>query len=247
MSRTIDAAILATLDDPLNQPIFFAELAFDDGTLYFHTDLGSIPWGGHTWTGVGDLGSIEAIEERDDLTPTGTVLRVAAMNSTVLNEALMQNYYDRIASIYFGMRNVVSAALVSDPMQIFAGKMDQMRIVSGLNPVIELAVESEMAEFQRARMVYYSDAEQQRDHAGELGFKWLAAMVDAKILWHADEYVTFGTHDVIRKPHDQRKSGNSWFSLDPRDNPLTKFALGFHLGGGDLAGATLWWASGRGG
>lgn len=202
--RSLHANIQNALDDAYVLPVMFTELVFDDGTLRLHTDLGDITWGGHTWLGVGDLGSIDAIEERDDLSPTGTLLRLSGLNTTVLTEALTQNYFDRPANIYFGLRDTVTASLVSDPYELFPGRMDQMKITIGdVQNIIEMAVENELIEFQDPRMQYYSDAELQRDYPGSLGFKWLAAMIDTKILWHGDSYVVFGTHDVVSKPRNQ--------------------------------------------
>jgi hypothetical protein len=218
--RTLSAPNQAVLDDAYLIPVSFVDLTFDDGVLRMHTDLGSITWGGNAYTGAGDLGSIDPIEERNDLSPSGTILRISGLDQAILTEALTQNYYDRRVKIYLGFRDIVTGSLVDDPMQIFSGKMDQMAILSGMAPTIGLAVESDLIEFDRARMQVYSDAELQRVSPGALGFKWLTAMIDAKIQWYSNHYVVFGTHDVISKPHSQHseKHGGYFNLLGPEVN-----------------------------
>jgi hypothetical protein len=193
MSRTLDAGLVATLDDPLIIPVLFVSLAFDEGVLYVHTDLGDIAFGGNTYLGVGDLGSIEGIEERDDGSPTGIMLRLSGVDTTLLNEALIYNYFERAVTIYLGVRDIATGAMVTTPFELFVGRMDQMRILTGTSTtsVIEIAVESEMIEMERSLMRYFSDTELQRNYSGDLGFRYLTDMVNARITVGAKDLVSF--------------------------------------------------------
>lgn len=195
MARTMDPLISAQLGAPWLCPVFFADLGFDDATLYMHTDLGDISWGGHTWTGAGNLSSIEAIEERADGSPSGTVLRLSGINSTLLNEAVTQQYFGRAVSIYFSVRDASTAALVATPFELFSGQMDQMRVIDGRETSsIELVVESELIVFDSAPMRWFSDSQLQTDYPGDLGFQYLAAMVNLKLSIGGDQTVFIGNH-----------------------------------------------------
>jgi hypothetical protein len=157
-----------------------------------HTDLADIAFGGHTYTGVGTLGAIEGIEEREDGSPAGVTLRLSGIDSTLLNEALTQDYFDRAVTIYLGMRDITTGAMVATPFEIFVGKMDQMRLLTGgPTSVIEISVESELIEFDRSLNRYYSDTELQRIYSGDLGFKYLADMVNARITVGSKTLVSF--------------------------------------------------------
>jgi hypothetical protein len=157
-----------------------------------HTDLGDISFGGHTYLGAGDLGTIEGVEEREDDSPAGLRLRLSGVDATLLDEALNQNYFDRPVTIYIGVRDVVTGAMVATPIELFSGKMDQMRILVGdQGSVIEISVESEMIEFSRSLNRYFSDTQLQKDYPGDLAFQYCATMVNAKITIGSKTLVSF--------------------------------------------------------
>lgn len=194
MARTIDGTTAAILNDPFIPVVLFCDLAFDSGTLYMHTDLGDISFSGRTYLGAGDMGSVEGIEEREDSSPSGLTLRLSGIDATLLDQALNQNYYDRAVTIYFGVRDIVTGSMVATPFEIFSGKMDQMRIVTGTGTsVIEIGVESEMIEFGRSLNRYVSDSQLQKDYPGDLGFTYLAAMQNARITIGSKSLVSFAT------------------------------------------------------
>jgi hypothetical protein len=168
-------------------------MAFDEGVLYMHTDLGDVAFGGNTYLGAGDLGSIEGIEERDDGSPTGFTLRLSGIDTTLLNEALIYNYFDRAVTVYLGVRDITTGAMVTTPFEIAVGKMDQMRVMTGTSPtsVIEIPCESEMIELDRSLNRYFSDTELQRNYSGDLAFQYLADMVNAKVTIGSKTLVTF--------------------------------------------------------
>jgi hypothetical protein len=180
--RTLDGEIEAVLDDATLLPTYFVEILFDDFDLRVHTDLGEISTLGETWTGVGKLGSIGAIEERDDSSPSGTTLTLNGLNAEILNEALDIDYYGRPVTIYLGMRDILTGVLVADPFEVFSGQVDQMHVAYGTDTAtVSISVESEWIMFERSPMRWFSDNQLQRDHSGDLGFQYLAAMANLKI------------------------------------------------------------------
>lgn len=182
MSRTADSSILAALDDAEIHPVFLVDLGFDDAHLYVHTDLGDISYGGHTYLGVGALGNVKSIEERDDNTPSAVTLQLSGIDTTILNEALTQQYYDRPAVIYLALRNIVTGAIISTPFEVFSGRMDLMKITSGgPTSTVEISVESELIEWNRSLNRYFSDTELQRLYPGDLGFKYLSSMANLRV------------------------------------------------------------------
>jgi hypothetical protein len=180
--RSLDPSLIGTLDDPFVMPVTFVKLQFDDAPLFMHTDVGDITIAGNTYLGAGDFGSIEGIEEREDASPSGLTLSLSGIDTALLNEALLMNYFDRPVQILFGMRDIVTGGMVSTPFEIFAGKMDQMRVrTGGPTSVVEVSVESEMIDFDRSLNRYFSDTELQRVYTGDLAFRYLADMVNARV------------------------------------------------------------------
>lgn len=198
MSRTVPTNIESALSDPLIIPVVFAQLAFDSGTLYLHSDLGTVittDTSPHkTWLGVGDFGGISAIEERDDLSPTAIQLRLSGLDATIADEALNQNYFERAVTLYLSLRDTVTGALKDPPFEIFTGFMDDMEVVSGAQTAaIKLTVESELAAFDRAPMRFYTNTQQQDDPAGDLFLQYVNAMATLEIIWGKTGKIRFGS------------------------------------------------------
>ena len=61
MPRGMTGGQLAAIQSTNLRPAFFVEAHFVNGPIYVWTGRGSITWGGHTWLGVGTLGSISTI------------------------------------------------------------------------------------------------------------------------------------------------------------------------------------------
>lgn len=179
--RTFDSAIDDELDNAALKQLYFIQIDFDDGVLRLHTDLGSIDTLGFTWTGTGTLGSIGVIEERADRSAVGTTLTLSGLDATILAEALTQPHYGRAVTIYSGMRNILTGAMLSNPFEAFSGQIDQMIIDSGILKSITVTVESEWIMFDRSPLRWFSDSQLQMDFAGDLGFHFLAHMANLKI------------------------------------------------------------------
>lgn len=186
-SRSLQSATYAALDDAFIVPVLFVELTFDDGIFRVHTDLGDISTAGSptpVWHGVGDLGSIDGIEEANDLTPTGIKLTLSGLNATVLNETMTQEYWDRPARILFGIRDSITGVLVAEPDEIWYGVMSVMASSYGNGQAaITVTAESELVLWNRPSNKLYTDAQMQSEYAGDTFFKYLPQLMDTKVLW----------------------------------------------------------------
>lgn len=180
--RDLDAAVIAALDDPFVKPVYFAQIQFDDATLYLHDDLGSIDFDSNTYLGVGAFGSVSGIEEREDGSPVGVTLTLSAIDQGILDEVLTEDYFGRIAIVYIALRDVTTGALLADPTEVVYGTIDTMTInQSGGNSSIEVVVASELELWDRPLNRLFSDAENQRLYPGKLGARYMADMVNRKI------------------------------------------------------------------
>lgn len=208
MTRPMDSAIAAQLDEPWLNPVFFVELVFDDGTLHLHNSLGDIAWGDYTWTGTGDFSAIDMIEERADGSPAGTVLRLSGVDATLLTEAFAEDYMGRPVTIYFSVKDATTGALVATPFELFSGQMDQMRVITGETSVIELVVESELILFDSSPLRWFSDSQLQVDYAGDLGFQYLAAMANHKVTIGSQQTILIGSQPAPINPGIPGGGGN---------------------------------------
>lgn len=203
MSRTIPSAIDGVLDDAFVIPIFFVELDFDTDPLYVHTDLGSITTLGRTWLGTGGLGEISPIEETEEQKAPGLKLRMAITSEasgSIFQELTQQDYYQRPVVIYFSTRDTITGALEASPFEVFRGKADVAEITHGFGTsYVDLLVESEWADGERANAQIYSDSQLQAEYSGDLGFEFLTHLVNAKVVWGSDRTINIGGINVPRR------------------------------------------------
>ena len=188
----------------VGEEIMFAKLEFPDGTLYLHTSLGTYTWGGQDWSGVGSWGGIEGIEEAQQISSYSATLTLSGLDSTLLNEALSQDYFMRPVTIYFGVANE-NDVLVDTPTQIWAGFCDSLQLSVGADggDVIRLVCESELVQFERSANLRYSDNAQQNVHSGDTFFQFLPAIADnPAIKWANADSENLVGKGVVRDPTD---------------------------------------------
>lgn len=171
-----------TLTSDVIEPFFAVELLFDSGSeVRIWTGYGDKTINSNTYAGVGDLLSIEPIEETSEIQATGATITLNGVNSTLLTRALSTPYHGRVAKIYLGLTSAVN-----DMTEIFTGFMDQMVIEEGADAsIITLTIENKMVALERPLNTRYTNALQTERHTGDKGLEFVEGMANKKILWGA--------------------------------------------------------------
>ena len=184
MSRGFPSDVLTALSSEHVALVTFAKLEFPSGTLYLHNSIGTYTWGGNDWLGTGDLGEISQLEEGAQISPYKITLSLSGLDATISGAALTEDYYLQPVTVYLGALNA-NDVLIADPTIVWEGAMDQMELSVGAadGDVIVLTAESELARFDKASNLKYTDAQLQSDSAGSLGFEFMADIEGAKIRW----------------------------------------------------------------
>lgn len=182
MSRGLSVGNLSAIAQPHIRPIKFVKFEFDGGTEYVHNAVGEFTWGGHTWTGIGALGEISAIEEGLDLSPFGVTFQLNALNPDLLAIALGEHVYKRPATVYEGYLDE-NGTLVADPAERWSGGMDHFSVSRGENNTLALQCESDMRFFDRANGSLFTDEDQQRRYSGDVFFEFQDQMIDVALSW----------------------------------------------------------------
>jgi hypothetical protein len=184
MSRGFPSAVLTALSSDHVALVTFAKLEFPSGTIYLHNSIGTYTWGGNDWLGTGDLGEISQLEEGAQISPYKITLSLSGLDATISGAALNEDYYLQPVTVYIGVLNA-NDVLIADPTIVWEGAMDQMELSVGAadGDVIVLTAESELARFDKASNLKYTDAQLQSDSAGSLGFEFMADIEGAKIRW----------------------------------------------------------------
>ena len=182
MSRTVPAALLSALSGDEIEVFYAVDLAFDSGNLRLWTGYGDKTINSQTYTGTGNLLTIDGLEEASDLSARGTTLTLSGLDSTIVTYALTEEYQGRLVTIYWGVGN--------ETVEVFSGYMDKMTIQdAGDNATISLSVESRLITLERANVRRYTS----ESHAGvrtakgltgaDTFFDWVTKLQDKQIVW----------------------------------------------------------------
>jgi hypothetical protein len=182
MSRTVPAALLTALDSDEIEVFYAVDLAFDSGNMRLWTGYGNKTIGGQTYTGTGNLLTIDGLEEASDLSARGTTLSLNGLDSSIISYALTEEYQGRLVTIYWGVG--------SETVEIFRGYMDKMTIQDAAeSATISLTVESRLIALERPNIRRYT----RESHAGvraakglsgsDTFFDWVTKLQDKQIVW----------------------------------------------------------------
>lgn len=179
----IDAATAAVLEKD-HQILFYAVKAeFDTETLRFWTGGEDISINSETYTGLGELLSINDIEETLELKSSNIVLSLAGMDENVLNMALTENYQNRNITVFLGsLQGGTSTA--EGVVVLFKGRMSAMTISD--NPqgsTISLEAENRLVDLERPSNLRYTKESQLSIDANDTCFNKVQDLQDQEIVW----------------------------------------------------------------
>jgi len=199
-SRDLTTTVSGALDDDVVYPFFAIELLFDDNPVRVWTGVGTLSLEGFDWVGSGQLITVSAIEETQEMSVKGATITMSGIPSELLSLALSEPYQGRVCNIYFGFdgnNNLLQEdgdyILLEDGnkvgleiglVQLFSGYMDQMNIVDGPETsTIELLVENKLIDLERARIARYTSGYQKSVYPGDLGLDFVESLQDKDIVW----------------------------------------------------------------
>ena len=179
--------MLAAIQSQNIRPALFVAMQFASGWAYMWSGVGSVVWNGHTWLGVGTLGTVSVIEEGANVQARGITLTLGGIDPAMLAEALQETQLGLPVLVYLGLFSASSPpGLISDPITSWAGRMDQPTIeVTGQTATISISCENKMLDMNVAVDRRYTQEDQQCDHPGDLGFQFVASIQAQTIYWGA--------------------------------------------------------------
>jgi hypothetical protein len=183
MPRPMSSAMLAAIQAQHLRPALFVQMQFMTGPLYVWSGTGSVTWNGHTWLGVGTLGTISTIEESGTVEAKGVTLTLSGIDPAMLADALQEFQTGAPVAIYLGLFDS-GGSLIANPVTSWAGRMDQPSIeVGGDSAVISIACENRLIEMNVAVDRRYTATDQSIDYPGDLGFNWVLSIQEQNIYW----------------------------------------------------------------
>lgn len=179
-TRDLSTALAAALDDAVVNPFFAVDLMFDGDPQYWWTGYGTTTINGKDYVGVGELMSLDIVEETSEISAKGATISITGIPSdTNLALALTTPYQGRIGRIYFGVTTATTAYT-----EVFSGYMDEMNIVEGPDTsTIQITLENKLVDLERPRVSRYTSAYQKDKYSGDLGLDFVESLQNKEIVW----------------------------------------------------------------
>lgn len=162
--------------------LVMVELDFASGVVRLANAGYNFDFGGYTWIGTGNLGTISGVEEGLDLQMYGCTLSLTGLAAEYIAEALNEEYKDRPASIWLAPLDD-NYQILSDPVLLFKGTMDTMPVTLGPQGSIQITVESPLADWERPRSRRYNHEDQISEYPDDLGLEFIPQMVEKELIW----------------------------------------------------------------
>ena len=183
MPRTVDASTVTAAQAREMRIIYIAEFRYDSGYVYLSSDSRNIDYNGNTYLGVGNLGSIDTIEEGAEFKARTVNLALSGVASANVAIALGEQYQGRAVLIHRVYLDL-NYNIVGQPDLRFSGFIDNMKInTGGEQSTIEVACRNRFQDWDRPRMRRYNAEDQKSEFAGDLGLDFVPNMVEKEIVW----------------------------------------------------------------
>ena len=183
MSRDLTANVQSAIEATQVTPFLLFEGLFASGYVRVWPGYGDLVWNSETWTGVGTLGGVSAIQETSEIQANGISVTLTGIPSELISLVLDDAEQGKSGKVYIGFFDS-SNQIIANPYMVFEGKLDIPSIQEeGELSTITITYESRLINLQRPRETRYTNEEQQREYAGDLGCEFVPAMKEITLTW----------------------------------------------------------------
>jgi hypothetical protein len=194
MPRSLDTAFAAELATAKNLfPIFFVDLPINNEVLHIWSGVGTYNWNGNAYIGAGQLGSITPAAETTDISAQGASLTLSGVNNQDAIDAESDIQLGARCTIWWGIVNPSTLALIGQPVVFFAGVVDVPSITTGAEQgsdgtpgtsTITIPLESRLATLASGQQRKYSRADQNLKFPTDTAFNWVSLMNYLALKWN---------------------------------------------------------------
>lgn len=182
MARPTTGAVSTALTADHVPLLVFVEMDFVGGFVRVCNAAYTFQWNSLSWIGLGNLGGIEAITEDVSQEAHGLGFSLSGIPAEYISIALAENYKGRSVKVWIAPLSS-EFTVIADPVLVFTGRMDTMDIELGETATISVNAESRHIDQDRARIRRYTDADQQAEYPGDLGFEFVNQAASKEIVW----------------------------------------------------------------
>ena len=166
------------------QALFLAVKAeFDTDDIRVWTGIDDLTINSETYIGAGTLLSIGNLEENLELSSSSLNVSLSAMDNTVLNYALSENYQNRNITLFLGYV-MGGTNEVAGTITLFKGRMTNLSVADTPDgSTVTVQAESRLIDLDRPSNFRYTKESQNFLHSGDTGFNRVSSLQDKEIIW----------------------------------------------------------------
>jgi hypothetical protein len=191
VTRSVTGAVATALTQPSVGLVLFVEMMFDATPMRVCSAPYSIQWNSFTWTGLGNLGTVEEVREAEGGEVSGLAFTLTGVPTSMIATALGEKYQRRVVNVYVGFLNLPQHGLLADPVLEWSGLIDTMAVVDEARSgaaTIRVTAENELYDFARPAPLFWTDEDQQRLYPGDTGLRFAKQLTDRQIVWPAADF-----------------------------------------------------------
>lgn len=178
----LTARMAAALQDGSPRGLFVS-IEHPDSTGYFTTGVGSRTWNGHTWSGVGQFGSVTPIKHTSEIAIQDIVFSLSGVDA------------DLIAELSDDVRNLSGKAwlyclnyddtVIPDPYQIIDSSLDYQTFMVGADGkcTIEITAHSGFYTLSRAMQEAWTPENQRALFPTDTGLDMVPLLQNQTLQW----------------------------------------------------------------
>ena len=190
MTRTLTAGMVTEAQAAHAQLFHLFSFEFSGGTVRLTTAPHDVTFDGNTFQAMGGHLTFEGVQETADLSAQGMRVTLDGVDQTVIALILTQNYIGRKAHLWYAHMDVSTGALVTDPAEVFEGRMNEPFEIEEVRPedgpgsvTIRTAIVSELVGFKQRRGVAASLSSHQHHYADDTFFQHIATQSSRQFWW----------------------------------------------------------------
>jgi hypothetical protein len=171
---------------PVARVVYFVEFHFKSSVLYVSTMNQNYTWGGNTWIGVGSLGSIDTVEESEQVIsqPLNFTLNISQPSIFALAAGDPAEFRGGEAKMYM-CPLTEQFQLIDTPILCWRGYMDMVSIMidnTGAG-TITLKCETSAYGLRKLPSLRMTAAQQILKHPSDTGFNLLSDLIARPQTW----------------------------------------------------------------
>lgn len=182
--------------------VTFAHLEIPGDELRLCDAPVTVTWGGFDWSGVGGHGGVEAVSESIELIAQPVKMTLSGVDAQYITDAMTAQYHGQPVTLYIGLMNVSTHALIDTPEEIWSGFMDVMHIQVEKGKAT-ITVDCEHRLRRQPVTARYTDEDQRELYSGDRFFAFLHLIPGYVAKWGANN--VGGGHGTIWSPGGQRR------------------------------------------